>query len=322
MRYLAFAIGLAACGPTVHQAPAPEGCPPADLVALTSWNPRATAAPPYQGTPREAAWLVRLGFRSEDAVDAPRPGPLPAYEVAKLGLGPLPEKVWLLRPALAPCPAKVTGYVVERIDDGADVSLRISAMLTGCPAPADGDEWPRAWISFAAGEPTGCEVHLPAPVGARTGAETSDTFTVPAATPESALPEVWAAFAPDACEGCETLWSESAIAGEPAVSVVTITQIAPGHTGACDVEHTDSYGIYATPTGGTPAKLALADDVDLDATLADKRGTRVILTSGVDTWAAHDLSTDGTLGTGRVVRHFIAHPEDNLWHSLAPYCGP
>ena len=301
------AIVIVGCGVPVVTTPTPSGCPSAAAVALAQWNPRTVVgSPPYRGTPKDAAWLVRLGYRDDGADDAPDPGAVPGYELAKLGLGPLPDQVWLLRPGLAPCPSRVTGYVAERIDDG-PVSIRISAVLAGCAAPLDDERWPTAWISFAGAPPIGCRVEVPA---ART-------------TSAEVLPDAWEPGAPtEPCDDCTRSWALDAIDGEPAIDAVTVTDLAPAAT-ACDAVHHDTYTIYAEPKDAPPVALALPTAaVDLAGALIDPSGLRAVLAIGVDTWAAYDVGADGALGAGRTVQHFIAHEEDGRWHSLAESCGP
>lgn|GEM_PF-3373115 len=317
---------LLGCGAAARIDAAPRGCPDATAVALAQWSPRTVAgSPPHRGTPKDAAWLVRLGFREVGADDAPDPGPVPGYQLAKLGLGPLPTDVWFLRPGLAPCPAKVTGYVAERVEDGVPI-IRLSAVLAGCAAPADDEPWTAGWISFEGVEPVGCRLELPARIGARVGVAAADgTFAIPPLTVETTLPEVWDLAVPVAdCAGCETLWSVDAVAvADPAISAVTITDVVPGIAAACELDARTSYGWFATPSAGAaPVRLDLPEAYDLAGALVDPRGTRAVLAIGVDRWAAYDLGADGALGAGRAVTYTTVSEEDLLWHSLAPYCGP
>lgn len=319
---VAGSLGVFACGHPVVTAPSPAGCPSATQVALAQWNPRVIGSPAYAGGPRDAGWLVRLGFRGGDDPLGPRPGPVPGYEIAKLGLGPLPDTVWLLRPALAPCPARVTGYLAERVDDG-PVSVRISAVLAGCAPPGADERWPTAWISFAPTAPTGCALETPVRVGERRGVDPGDgTFTIPPRTDGSDLPAVWELAAPtEPCPDCETLWAIDTVAAEPAISAVTVTDLGPG-ADACAREAHARFGVYATPKDGAPIAIPLDGALDLVGALVDPRGARVVLAAGVDRWAAHDLAADGVAGDHRTVQYYLAPEEDGPWQSLAPYCGP
>jgi hypothetical protein len=310
-----------ACKGAATPAPPAAGCPPASGVALAQWS----GGNAYQGTPEEPAWLVRLGFRPgdyehEDALH-PAPGPVPSYEISKLGLGPLPDQVWLFRPGAAPCPAKVASYVSERVDDG-PISARISAVLTGCPAPAADETYPQAWISFAGGEPTGCELRVPVRTGQRTGVFDDDnTYSVAPLTAETELPAAWQSVAPDTdCgDGCAVLWAVDTVDSDPSISSVTITHLTLGPD-ACALEFTDRHGIYATAKDAAPTPLPLSPELALDGVLVDTRGPRVVLASGIDRWEVLDL--DGATAPARSVQFFLRNEEDILWHSMAPYCGP
>lgn len=321
------ASSLFACGGAPARDSPPGGCPPAGAIAFAQWNPRTiTGSPEWQGQPKDAVWLVRLGFRPGDAVDAPAPGAMQGYEVAKLGLGPLPDQVWLLRAGVATCAARVTGYVAERVDETGVPQLRISAVLSGCAtSSADDDAWQPAWVSLAGVEPIGCSVVAPAPAGERTGtSDGEDRFTIAPLTDATALPAAWTLAGPtEACPGCERLWSISTTPSEPAVSVVTVSDVVPGDGDACSLEHRDAYGFYVTVAGAAPTRLPLeVDFLDLAGVLVDSLGTRVVLAVGPDTWVAHDLLGDGTLGNGRTVQYYQAHPESGMWHAMTPYCGP
>lgn len=322
---------LLACGGPSNRGTPPGGCPPAEAVAFAQWSPGGAHA----GAPAEDAWLVRLGYRDvpgehgDDEVPAPptepvlAPGPLPGYDVAKLGLGPLPPTVWLLRAGLPPCAAQVTGHVVERFEDG-PISHAISAVLAGCPGPTD-DSYAVGWISFAGGEPKDCRVELPAEVSRRTGVESEDGKYTIDPSGESVVPAPWQVAMPqEPCDNCAQLWSIETVAGDPAISAVIVTDVVlpiDPEGGACNLETHTHFGIYATPKDGAPVPIPL-EDVSLYGALVDTRGARVVLGAGVDHWAVADVAADGTPGASRTVQFFLKHEEDSLWHSMAPYCGP
>lgn len=314
LRVLIAPLVIAGCGGVTPTAPAARGCPPATAVAMARWDEPGA----WPGSARTAGYRVPLGFRWDGDPTAPAPGPLPGYEVAKLGLGPLPPTLWLLRPGLAPCPAQVTGYLTERVDVG-PISLAVVATLAGC-APAD-DLTAPAWVSLVATEPVGCRLETPAPVGARTADTTDGGFVVAPATED--VPAPWAGLDPDElCAGaCERLWSVAAIASEPALAAVTISDVgAEGEV--CAREAHTRFGIFATPVGQPPVEIATSAVVDLVGALVDDVGARVVLTHGVDTWEAIDVGPDGATGGRRLVQYEVAHEEDGLRHSLGPDCGP
>ena len=320
---LAIVVG---CGGPGLRLPAPGGCPAAAHLGFAQWA--APRPPDDKGTP-DAAWLVRLGHRVP-APGVPEAGPLHAYEVKRLGLGPLPPVVWLMRPGAAPCRGAIGGYVAELVDDGPR-SIMISAILTGCPG--SGETVARGWVALGGDEPTGCEVRLPEPAGARLGQESEAGFTVAPATEATRLPEALQQLTlAGACAApCELLWSRETIAGDPALHAVVITRVVPG-ADACNLEVSNEHGLYATGPDGALRLLRgpEADDggwaplgyTTLAGALHDATGNRVVLAVGLDDWSAYDVDSDGRLGDGRTVQYFVAHEEDNLHLSLAPYCGP
>lgn len=332
-------LSLAGCGGPTTQATPRGGCPSAETVALATWNPGGDE-PQYQGSPVEPAWLVRLGYREPaggrwgDDEGAPasstepvlEAGPVQGYDIAKLGLGPLPGEVWLLRPELPACLGKIAGYVAVLYEDGPR-SLGISAVLTGCPGPTD-DNFELGWISFAGGDPTGCSLVLPEKGTERAGAEADEgVFSIERAE-VNRIPSPWESTVPDEpCANCEQLWSVSAVSAEtgPVVAQVIVTDVVPPAddtpASACELETHTRAGIYAVGESGPPVHLGL-EDVGLHGALVDTRGVRVALGTGIDRWAAVDVLPDARPGASRTVQYFIAHEEDSLWLSMAPYCGP
>jgi hypothetical protein len=316
----AASLVLIACGAPARTQPAGErGCPPAASVALASWHvDRLHGGATYPGSPKVSTWLVELGYRAGDADDAPDPGPIERYEIAKLGLGPLPDDVWLLRPGLAPCAARITGYVAERLDTPA--WMRISAVLAGCPGPIEDDDWQLAWVSFDGAEPAGCRVLEPIDRGERLGVRgPAFDFTIPPLTAETTLPDRWDAVLDPPCDGCQTLWRLDATDGDPAIAELTVSDVEP-IVDACAIVHHDHHGFYAVPEKGAPVAIPLGPDLQLVGALADARGVHVVLAAGIDSWAVYDVDADGVTGFGRTVQ--VAPPDDDnpLWSQLVPGC--
>lgn len=316
---------MAGCGGLRTQSTS-GGCPGAMAIDLAQW---AAPRPPDDSGKTAPAWLVRLGHRVPGP-DAPEPGPLPAYVVAKLGLGPLPPTVWLLRAGERACRGQIAGYVAELVDDGPR-SIMISAVLTGCPGAAE--SYARGWVSLDEHEPLGCEVRLPEAVGERVGETSEAGFTVAPETDASRLPDAWQDATPEgACDApCETLWSIATVPGEPALHAVLVSEVVP-NADACMVDDRSAFGLYATTPDGAQ-HLLRGPTVDasgwapltyttLAGALHDGAGNRVVLAVGLDDWSAYDLAADGSLGAGRTVQFFVAHEEDSLHLSLAPDCGP
>ncbi|MEZ4402081.1 MAG: hypothetical protein R3B06_18790 [Kofleriaceae bacterium] len=311
---LLFVLAAAACAGGTARAPADLGCPSASGVALAMWDvPDGGGAGSYQ---------VRLGFRGVDDPTAPPPGPLAAYQVATLGLGPLPGAVWLLRPALPPCLARVAGYRVDLVDVGPR-SLMVSAELADCPPPPAVAERALAWVTLDGRAPAECRLEVPVEVGARRATPTADGFAIAPLTEATALPAAWAAVAPtEPCADCERLWAVASTATAPVVSDVIITDVAPGPD-ACAVEVHDRAGLFATPIGKPPVALATpSGPTVLVGALVDRGGTRVVLAAAADRWEAIDLTADGATGAARSVQFYVASEEDGVIRSLGPACGP
>lgn len=317
-------LALAGCGGVAHTQSTQGGCPSAAQVGFAQW---ARPQPAKGDRAVDAAWLIRLGERAAGP-GAPEPGPLQGYEVAKLGLGPLPPTVWLLRAGAPACAGTIAGYVAERVEDGPP-SIMISAVLTGCPAGAE--PYARGWISLASAEPVGCEVRLPEADGARRADDPGGVVTVAAETEATRLPDRWLPFAPaGACAApCTTLWSVETIAGTPALHALQIADVEPGPA-ACARAEDRAAGLYATATDGSlhPLRGAAVDasgwaplaETTLAGALHDGGGNRVVLAVGLDDWSAYDVSADGALGDGRTVQYFVARTGDRLPDALAPTC--
>ena len=299
---------LAACGGPASTSPGATGCPPATAVALARWHDADRVG-------ETGDYRVPLGYRAAETPDTPVPGPVPSFVMSRLGLGPLPPSVWLLRPGVAPCAAQIAGYVAERrIDrDGGD-GVELAAVLSGCAAPDD--DAALAWVSLVGAEPTGCRLVAPARVDARVASFDGDAFALPEPAP---LPEAWAALVtPAECDApCERLWSIDELAGAPLLTEVVVTELE-SNLDVCAVAPVDRGGVFATVAGGAPIAIPLPLGIALDGALVDDSGTRVVLGRSASQWVAVDLFADGQPGARREVT--ITSGADQLPRSHAPEC--
>jgi hypothetical protein len=279
---------------------------------MAQWTEVST----QRGSPHVPTWLVALGARDAAAVDAPAPGPMPSYEIAKLGLGPLPDSVALMQVGKPNCVGKVTGYLAIATDD--PPGRTIAATVEGCPAPT-ADDSGLAWIAIAGAPPLGCELRTPTRRSEHVGSGDGDDFRVD--EPSATLDDAWRALASAPCDDCDRLWTVDTIDTTPAISSVTITDLAPGSR-ACDRAHGDTSGVYTRDTADLVHAIPPATPSVLVGALSDPRGLRVALFAGAGTWEAIDIAGDGTPAAHRSVTYLVARDEQAWWPSLAPHCEP
>jgi|JI10StandDraft_1071094.scaffolds.fasta_scaffold04899_16 hypothetical protein len=307
-------LAVAACGgPAVPMQP-PAACPPALAVAPAILD--------------EDGYRVDLAWRGAAAPDTPPAGDVPGYVIARLGLGPLPAALWLLRVDQPACQARIAGYRATPLDDG----VVLSARLDGCA----GDEAAAvAWASLVGTDPTACRVVTPVQTrgGDAPGADDPAAADPPAVDPAAeaplapprddvaaALPEAWDARLPAPCDGCARRWTLDAIAGTPALGAVVAIDTVPAEL--ADPADPDP---AAAPTscaraviaaGTRAAPLSDTRDVALVGALADAAGTRVALLRGPARWEVIDVDAEGRPGARRTVDVGPPPPD------LTPPCAP
>ena len=302
------AFAAAACGAPISSSPGATGCPSATAVALAVWHEGARVG-------QTGSYHVPIGYRAAETPDTPAPGAVPTFVMARLGLGPLPPTVWLLRPGVAPCSTQIAGYVAERrVDRDGAIGVELAAVLDdACGAPEDAAA--PAWVSLVGAEPAGCRLVAPTRLDARVASFDGEAFALPEPAP---LPEAWAAVAPEVCDApCERLWSIDEIAGAPALHEVVVTELE-SNLDACAVVPVDRGGVFATAADGAPIAIPTPLGIGLDGALVDDRGTRVVLGRSASQWLAIDLGPDGQPGPRREVT--ITSGADQLARSHAPAC--
>jgi hypothetical protein len=271
------ALGLAAlagCGGAVVPAAPPTGCPPALAIA------RAVLT--------DDGYQVELGWRGAAAPDTPAPGAVPGYVIARLGLGPLPVALWIMRPDRPACAARIAGYHAEPLDDGVELLAR----LAGCDAD---DPAPVAWASLVGADPGACQVLAPV---RRVDRQDGDAIA-----DEVALPPPWDARVAPPCDGCTRRWTLDEIAGTPVVGALTVIDAAPEVDAEPAVDAAPAAGA-APPViaaGVEPPPLTDTRGVALAGALADATGTRGVLLSGADRWEVLGVDADGRAGARRTV---------------------
>ena len=262
-------IAVAACGgPAVPMQP-PTACPPALAVAPAQLD--------------DDGYRIELAWRGIASPDTPAPGDVPGYVIARLGLGPLPASLWLMRPDRPACPARIAGYRAEPLDDG----VVLTARLDGC---AGADAAATAWASLVGTDPTACQVLAPTQ-------QTSDGAPPDAEAPadDAPLPTPWDARLPPPCDGCTRRWALATIAGTPALGALTALDTDPG----ADADATCTRAIIAA--GAAPGPLTETRGVALVGALADAAGTRVALFVGPTRWEVVDVDAEGRAGARRTV---------------------
>lgn len=271
-------IAAAACGgPAVPMQP-PTACPPALAVAPARLD--------------DDGYRIELAWRGAAAPDTPTAGPVPGYVIARLGLGPLPASLWLLRPGLPACQARIAGYRADPLDDG----VVLTARLDGCDG---GDAAPIAWASLVGTDPSACQVLTPTRetnASAPPDEAPPDEAPPDEALPDEAPPAPWDARLPQTCDGCTRRWTLDAIAGTPALAAVSAIDTDPA------AEPADATCARATfAAGAEPRPLTETRGVALVGALADATGTRVVLLAGPARWEVIDVDAEGRTGARRTV---------------------
>ncbi|MBL8625217.1 MAG: hypothetical protein JNK64_28160 [Myxococcales bacterium] len=277
-------IAAAACGgPAVPMQP-PTACPPALAVAPALLD--------------DDGYRVELAWRSAATPDTPAPGDVPGYVIARLGLGPLPASLWLMRPDQPACQARIAGYRAEPLDDG----VVLTARLDGCDGA---DAAATAWASLVGTDPTACRVLVPtqqtsdgAPPDAEAPADRAPADDAPAddaPADDVPLPTPWDARLPPPCDGCTRRWTLATIAGTPALGAVTALDTDLD----AEADATCTRAIIAA--GAEPRPLTETRGVALVGALADAAGTRVALFAGPTRWEVVDVDAEGRAGARRTV---------------------
>ena len=276
---------IAACGGPAVPVQPPTACPPALAVAPATLD--------------DDGYRVDLAWRSAATPDTPAPGDVPGYVIARLGLGPLPASLWLLRADQPACQARIAGYRADPLDDG----VVLSARLDGCDGA---DAAATAWASLVGTDPTACRVLTPTrqtsegepmAVDAPPPAEPPPARPAEPAADAADLPAAWDARLPPPCDGCTRRWTLDTIAGTPTLGAVSVVETVPEAADAAEA----TCARVMIAAGTAPRPLSETRGVALVGALADATGTRVALLAGPGRWEVVDVDAEGRAGARRTV---------------------
>lgn len=109
--------------------------------------------------------------------------------------------------------------------------------------------------------------------------------------------------------------------GRSTILEITSTWLYPTEEHECSWAHDDFYGIFVQPKPGTPF-VKLKDVWGLFGALADDRGLRAVIGDSMWIMSFVPVGPSGQPDKAFQVRTQVAHDEEQVWNSLAPYCGP
>jgi len=307
-------------GPTFRP---PRACPPAQLVSLVRFRPRAADEPEAVAD----RWLLMLAAAPAPAgTDAPDFAELDPATARDVRLAP-PAKLWIDDGDGTWCEARPAAVYRDLWRDG-PLGFEYGVELdTTCNEPAGRDPVVRVAVAGAR-PPVGCRVDTHVQdITAHTAAWNVDDNTFEPPTDAVAIPDaVAAAIAPaPPCTGaCLPLWHVSAVMsrGAPAVWQVERAWVTPDRARLCDSAARSQFDVLVA-RGSAALPLAIHPDgngldPDLFAALEDDGGVRVLVTSLPGDYATWDLDA---LHLGRRLRWGFPNPAElAAAHALGPVC--
>jgi hypothetical protein len=213
------------------------------------------------------------------------------------------DPVWILGDGVPPCRMTPGPFLLLREAGGGGPRYeRVVRVLDGaCPKEGRSE---RAVAFQEANPPSMCHLH-------------SERRMEELPPPDGIIPQK--PCEPPGCEYKNLVRGGSV--GRSTVLEITATWLHPTEEHECSWAHDDFYGIFVQSTPGTPF-VKLNDLWELFGVLADDRGLRAVIGDSMWIMSFVPIAPSGQPEKVLQVRTQPAHDEEQVWNSLAPYCGP
>jgi hypothetical protein len=213
------------------------------------------------------------------------------------------DPVWILGDGVPPCRMTPGPFLLLReVGGGGPRYERVVRVLDGaCPKEGRSE---RAVAFQEANPPSRCHLH-------------SERRMEELPPPDGIIPQK--PCEPPGCEYKKLVRGGSV--GRSTVLEITATWLHPTEEHECSWEHDDFYGIFVQSTPGTRF-VKLNDVWELFGVLADDGGLRAVIGDSMWIMSFVPIAPSGQPEKVLQVRTQPAHDEEQVWNSLAPYCGP